>query len=74
MPRLEDLIGESITLGLVYGAKSVTLQGVEAGGLWVEGVELTKVLFGRSKRRKGESDLKTVVFIPYSHVHFVILP
>jgi hypothetical protein len=74
MPRLEDLIGKSITLGLVYGAKSVTLHGVETGGLWVEGVELTKVLFGRPKPRKGESDLKTVVFIPYSHVYFVLVP
>jgi hypothetical protein len=73
MPRLEDLIGESITLGLVYGAKSVTLHGVETGGLWVEGVELTKVL-GKPKRKKGESDLKMVVFIPYSHIYFALVP
>lgn len=74
MHRLEDLVGESITLGLPYGAKSVTLYAVETGGLWVESGDLTKILCPERGRKKGASDPKTVVFFPYSQIHFVLVP
>lgn len=74
MRRLEDLIGESITLGLRYGAKSVTLCGVETGGLWVESDDLTKILCPERGRKKGGSDPRMVVFFPYSQIHFVLVP
>jgi hypothetical protein len=76
MVRFEDLIGKKISLALVnseVAAYTVTLHGVEHGGIWVESKELDKLIGHQKSKSTGPRPAtRPVVFYPYSQIFFLI--
>ena len=75
MLRLDDLIGKKIELAIVDSEKpiySVTLHGVENGGLWVESFEIENLAFVVSAASRAQRQRKPVFFLPYARIQYVI--
>jgi hypothetical protein len=76
MLRLDDLIGKKVMVcpinkfcdsdetGTVY---TVTLHGVEAGGVWLESPELSKIAEGLAPHHETP-----VFFLPFSQIGFLL--
>jgi hypothetical protein len=77
--HLDDIIGQKITVALINSSKShytVTVRGVEAGGIWAEGKELDALIGHRPNRLKRPDSRKPptrpVFFIPYAQIGFAV--
>lgn len=76
--RLDEIIGKKITLSLVRSKNPyiLTLRGVEAGGIWVEGGSLDALTGHKSSQKERPKSPKPptrpVVFIPYPQVVFAV--
>jgi hypothetical protein len=76
MLRLDDLIGKKILIAptTAFAAKdkpgtsyTVTLHGVETGGVWIESPLLERIARSLAPRQK-----KPVFFVPYAQIDFLI--
>jgi len=76
MLRLDDLIGKKLLVTLLDSNEpsyTVTLHGVESGGLWLEGSQLEKLAdFLVPKPKVGQPQKKPVFFVPYARIEFLI--
>ena len=72
MVRLDDLIGKRVLLSLVNSSAdgyTVTLHGVEQGGIWVESRELEQLIGYRRRKAAGlKPARKPVFFVPYAQI------
>ena len=75
--RLDEIIGKKLTLSLVSSTAPyyiVTLRGVEAGGIWVEGAKLDALIGHKPARitrpKSTKPPTRPVFFIPYSQIVF----
>ena len=76
MVRLEDLIGKKVLfvpkVPFREGEKSgtsytVTLHGVEMGGVWIQSKALTRLVGDLAPKQKSP-----VFFVPYGEIQFLI--
>jgi hypothetical protein len=76
MQSLNSLIGKEVSITLLRSEESsytVTLHGVEQGGIWIESREIEKLMGHDAKKRsKGAPTEKPVFFIPFSSLFFLI--
>ncbi len=78
MQRLEDLIGKKIIVAIQNSkeaAYTVTLHGVEAGGIWIENKAYERLLgYGSTRPKKTQNALavKPVFFVPFSQIVFLV--
>ena len=74
MQSLDALIGKTILVSIQDSEQpfyEVKLHAVEAGGIWIEGQAVTKLLGKLPRSRKGPPEIP-IIFVPFSRVEFVV--
>ena len=77
MISLNDLIGKPVDITITSSSESfytVTLHGVEQGGLWIEGEALNELLGYEPNRKLPANKIskKPVLFLPYAQIGFLL--
>ncbi len=77
MVNLNDLIGKSVDITITTSSKAfytVTLHGVEQGGLWIEGGVIHELLGYEPNRKLPASKIakRPVLFLPYAQIGFLL--